>query len=269
MLHKRFPEQLKGPVLRSVQFQVTGRLDNLVDLVFDRFKDRFFPHEAVFVELAGDRYYARIKEVFPPKFVIKSHREATAAVEGASSHANGAATPLKTETGDESVDADAPFEEQVLHRLGTNLDLGPAEANSLDDPTQYIYRIQLVDNQGSFTGSLMEASADKLSRDRLAFSKTILRKYIRDCVIRDASVGAPWTVKTWLADKYSIPTSPSDETLQKNELIKDAKLSKRKKVRHPNWSALVHCHALTVLLSLTANHRRRRVNREKEAQDNC
>ncbi|KAN0063952.1 hypothetical protein ACQY0O_003558 [Thecaphora frezii] len=240
-LHKKFPEPLKGPVLRSVQFKITGRLDNLVDLVFDRFKDRFFANEAVFVELQGDRYYARIKEVFPPKSVLKSHQEAVLAVSGTKGSSKDGSGRLKHESDSNASDSDESDDgasssraavplEDVIHRLGADLGLGPAEASALDDPMQYIYRIQLVDDEGSFTGSLMEATADKLSRDRLAFSKTILRKYIRDCVLRDASVGAPWVVKTWLAEKYRIPTSPSDETLQKNEMIKDAKLLKRKKI---------------------------------------
>ena len=54
-LHRRFPEALKSPVLKAVQFVITGRLDNLVDLVFDRFKDRYFSGEAVFVDLQGDK----------------------------------------------------------------------------------------------------------------------------------------------------------------------------------------------------------------------
>jgi bromodomain adjacent to zinc finger domain protein 1A len=54
-LHHRFPEALKAPVLRSVQFVVTGRLDILVDLAFERFKDRFWPDENVLVEVQGDR----------------------------------------------------------------------------------------------------------------------------------------------------------------------------------------------------------------------
>ncbi len=54
-LHRRFPEALKEPVLRSVQFVVTGRLDNLVDLTFERFQDRFWPDEHILVEIHGDR----------------------------------------------------------------------------------------------------------------------------------------------------------------------------------------------------------------------
>ena len=32
-----------------------GRLDALVDLIFDRYKDRFFAGEKVFVDLSGDK----------------------------------------------------------------------------------------------------------------------------------------------------------------------------------------------------------------------
>jgi len=33
------------------------------------------------------------------------------------------------------------------------------------------------------------------SRDRLAFNKNILRKYIRECAIKESYIGAPWMVK--------------------------------------------------------------------------
>lgn len=54
-LHQRFPEALKRPILRAVQFVITGRLDNLIDVVFERFKDRYFTNEAIFVDLQGDK----------------------------------------------------------------------------------------------------------------------------------------------------------------------------------------------------------------------
>ena len=47
-----FPEALKGPVLRRVQFQTTSRLDNMVDTLFQEFKNDFYPGEEVTV--AGD-----------------------------------------------------------------------------------------------------------------------------------------------------------------------------------------------------------------------
>ena len=34
---------------------VTGRIDNLVDLVYDRFKNRYFPNERLIVDIIGDK----------------------------------------------------------------------------------------------------------------------------------------------------------------------------------------------------------------------
>ena len=61
-LHSRFPEPLKSAVLKAVQWrmyhvtvllqplaqfqlEVVGRLDHLVEAVYDRFKDRYFKGE--------------------------------------------------------------------------------------------------------------------------------------------------------------------------------------------------------------------------------
>lgn len=209
-LHKIFPEQLKEPVLRSVQFHVTGRLDHLVDRVYDRFKDRFFPAEHIFVEKDGEKYYARVKHVEPPP----PSQDATTSV-------------LKDEDGEAVLPSH-------IHRVGTNLSLELEEANQLDNPAHYTYHVELLDNDDQPTGSVSTTTADKISRDRLAFSKTILRKYMRDCVTRAANIGAEWIVKDWLARKYDIPLEPTDEIAQKNEALKDAKLSKRKKYLYPD-----------------------------------
>lgn len=34
---------------------VMGRLDSLVDLVFERYKDRYFPNEQCFIDIQGDK----------------------------------------------------------------------------------------------------------------------------------------------------------------------------------------------------------------------
>ena len=204
-IQKRFPEPLKEPVLRAAQFQITGRLDNLVDQVAERFKDRFFPDEPVFVEVQGDRFYAVVKKVHPPR-----------------------AKP--SDAPKEEGEEEQP-EERPIHRIGTNLALDDAESARLDNPDDYLYSVQLVDEEGKFTGSITETRAKMLSRDRLVFSKSILRKFLRDSVVRDASIGSPWFVRESLAKWFNIPTRPPDEIALKNEGIKDAKLSKRRKVR--------------------------------------
>ncbi|KAG5983322.1 hypothetical protein E4U55_000250 [Claviceps digitariae] len=65
-----FPEALKGPILRKVQFQTVSRLDNLVDLIFDEFRHDYYPGEDVTVTLSGgDRIHGlvRDKTTFGPR----------------------------------------------------------------------------------------------------------------------------------------------------------------------------------------------------------
>ncbi|KFA65457.1 hypothetical protein S40285_00488 [Stachybotrys chlorohalonatus IBT 40285] len=58
-----FPEALKGPILRKVQFQTISRLDNLVDKIFDEFKQEFFPGERVTVTThVGDRVHGLVRD---------------------------------------------------------------------------------------------------------------------------------------------------------------------------------------------------------------
>ncbi|KAG6023410.1 hypothetical protein E4U41_002027 [Claviceps citrina] len=58
-----FPEALKGPILRKVQFQTVSRLDNLVDYIFDEFRHDYYPGEEVTVTLdGGDRIHGLVRE---------------------------------------------------------------------------------------------------------------------------------------------------------------------------------------------------------------
>ncbi|KAG6015221.1 hypothetical protein E4U43_005586 [Claviceps pusilla] len=72
-----FPEALKGPILRKVQFQTVSRLDNLVDLIFDEFRHDYYPGEEVSVTLnGGDRVHGlvRDKTTFGPRILPDGSR---------------------------------------------------------------------------------------------------------------------------------------------------------------------------------------------------
>lgn len=68
------------------------------------------------------------------------------------------------------------------------------------------------------------------SRDRLSFSKSILRRFIRDCVDRDAAVASPWTIKPLIAKHYGVSSIMPEETRKGVEDIKKGEIDKRKKV---------------------------------------
>lgn len=59
---KNFPEVLKEPILRKVQFSTTGRLDGLVDEVYNRFKHEFFPGEVVVAKVNDQRVSVTVRE---------------------------------------------------------------------------------------------------------------------------------------------------------------------------------------------------------------
>ncbi|KAK3375073.1 hypothetical protein B0H63DRAFT_265849 [Podospora didyma] len=52
-VEQAFPEPLKGPILRRVQFSVISRIDTLVDKIYDEFKKDYYPGEAVTVHVTG------------------------------------------------------------------------------------------------------------------------------------------------------------------------------------------------------------------------
>ncbi|KAG0322830.1 hypothetical protein BGZ99_003142 [Dissophora globulifera] len=95
-----------------------------------------------------------------------------------------------------------------------------------EEPGQYL--VQVLDEEGEGIED-MERVVDcsLLSRDRLAFNKNILRKYIRECATKESYMGAPWIVKPSLAKKYGIDTKMPAE-LQAARESAFIKLKKRK-----------------------------------------
>ncbi|RYP61033.1 hypothetical protein DL769_007896 [Monosporascus sp. CRB-8-3] len=58
-----FPEALKGPVLRRVQFQTISRIDTLVDMIYEEFKADYYPGEAVTITLTnGERLSGIVRD---------------------------------------------------------------------------------------------------------------------------------------------------------------------------------------------------------------
>ncbi|KAI6044961.1 chromatin remodeling complex protein [Pisolithus marmoratus] len=225
-MHSRFPEPLKAAVLKAVQWQVVGRLDHLVEAVFDRFKDRYFPDEKVYVDVQGDKFYARILHVHQPKYGPNN-------MDAEKQASTSTSPPVSTPEGS-----------MQMHKVGGDLKFPAKEALTLDDPLKYVYKVQILEEQHDrshekgklslkekvkWSGNLMDVQCAVMSRDRLAFSKSILRRFIRDCVDRDAAVASPWTVKEVVAKHYGVDSVMPEETRKGVENIKRGEIDKRKK----------------------------------------
>ncbi|KAK9365417.1 hypothetical protein V1509DRAFT_585261 [Lipomyces kononenkoae] len=57
-----FPESLKEPVLRRVQFSTTSRLDHLVDEIYEIFKNDYYPGEYVYATINSEKFEVLIRE---------------------------------------------------------------------------------------------------------------------------------------------------------------------------------------------------------------
>ncbi|KAL7419030.1 hypothetical protein Q5752_006715 [Cryptotrichosporon argae] len=230
-LHSRFPRQLKKAVLSAVQFQIEGKLENLADKVFERFHNRFFDEESetqslpvtdpsltaeVFVDVQGDKYLARVVRTFPPKNLVPP-----------------------------------PSATLPTHPYATDLAMPNDEVVERDDPMKYFYNVRLIeegaeegivadyeangngDDAGGerWMGSIMEVQADKISRDRINFSRAMLKRFIRDCVQRDAAVYSPWVLKRAVALRYGLPTEMSPEVREAIAAYRERQMEKRKRER--------------------------------------
>ncbi|PFH54635.1 hypothetical protein AMATHDRAFT_134914 [Amanita thiersii Skay4041] len=227
-MHTRFSEPLKPAVLKAVQWQVMGRLDHLVEAVYERFKDRYFKGERVLVDISGVKYHALVEKVYPPKY--SSDEKARDAHK------------------DPSSSSASSLEDEAPHVIGGDLKIPIKDANARDDPILYYYWVHIqelekdkshskdktaareAEKDAKLIGSVMEVQCAMMSRDRLSFSKSILRRFIRDCVDRDAAVASPWTVKPMIAKRYGVDSIMPEETRKGVESIKKGEIDKRKKV---------------------------------------
>ncbi|KAF8961901.1 hypothetical protein BGZ46_001268 [Entomortierella lignicola] len=101
-------------------------------------------------------------------------------------------------------------------------------AENPEAPGQYL--VQALDQKGNAIDKKEHiVDCSMISRDRLAFNKNILRKYIRECSTKENYIGAPWLVKSSLAKKYGIETKlPADL-----QAARDSAFSKLKKRKGP------------------------------------
>ncbi|CAK7269345.1 hypothetical protein SEPCBS119000_003522 [Sporothrix epigloea] len=174
-VEQSFPEALKGPVLRRVQFQTVSRIDALVDQIYDEFKTDYHPGEAVTVILSdSERRHGIVRD--------KTRY-------GSKVLPDGTLTP--------------PY-------------------------TRYI--VGLDGRRGD--EALLEES--NIYRDRKVFTKSVLRSFIKKTVAREAWNGAPWLVKSDVAEQYHIDTRvPSN-------LLYDTKLMERKQIQAQKRQSLLH-----------------------------
>lgn len=222
----KFPKGMRGAILRSCQFVVEGRMEDLVDRVWDRFHERFFPMDKVYVDVGDERLLANVVEVIPPSLDPNS---------------NGSGNPPS------SAKKKKPHTSSAYHRIGTNLEMDDRESMKADDPAAYRYVVDLItkkdqikyqkthvspDGEKVSTWNQkfrIEVDANQLSRDRLWFNKVALKKFLREWLDRDIAMYSPWLVNPIAARLYQIPTEIPSSKREKIEEHREKELNKRRR----------------------------------------
>jgi bromodomain adjacent to zinc finger domain protein 1A len=56
-----------------------------------------------------------------------------------------------------------------------------------------------------------------------------MKRYLRECLMRDPAIGSPWMVKPSIAVAFGIPTDQSEGEEERNRKLRDGQLAKRRK----------------------------------------
>ncbi|KAI8985902.1 ATP-utilizing chromatin assembly and remodelling N-terminal-domain-containing protein [Pilobolus umbonatus] len=77
-----------------------------------------------------------------------------------------------------------------------------------DDENELYYKVQLTDeNSEGIDGFTKVLPSSKLKRKPTAFSKVLIKKFIKEYMTKDTYIGAPWVVNDYAAARFNIDTS--------------------------------------------------------------
>ena len=270
--HYRSGTQTNALLIASSCAEVEGRLENMVDLVYERFDRRFFLHDRVLLDDAlpdqpyRQQYGGIIRRIVPSRARLDELLDNPNSPHTSNIFAtydvpdpNGEGTIRPTTPEPEDFEqaramlgrVTIPYPDRpprtltvdemtpMCHTFGCRLEVSSREVEEVDPASGYLYSVQLMSGTTFCGGPIIEVYPEKLHRDRICWNKALVRKFLKEALYRDAAVGSPWQVKQKYVEEYGITTQqPADQLARSIELREDL-LRKRKKVglgnpRHPS-----------------------------------
>ncbi|ORZ24596.1 hypothetical protein BCR42DRAFT_458465 [Absidia repens] len=111
-----------------------------------------------------------------------------------------------------------------------NVDCVWDDAPPLEDQTsdEMEYKVQLLDeNHEGMEEYIKNTCRKDIKRGRLDFSKSLIKRFLRDATIKETYMGAPWIVSEQFAERFSIDTALPHDL----EVAKTLAYSKSRKLR--------------------------------------
>ncbi|EDO19394.1 hypothetical protein Kpol_1002p41 [Vanderwaltozyma polyspora DSM 70294] len=171
-VEERFPIKLREPVARFLHFNSVKRLDALVESVYARFKNDFFPGEVVFLRKNKDSN-------------VNSHQTTPAPEESISS------VPI---TSTVSMDNSYP-QFQKPYIIKEKAQFNAAIDSNTGEIIVPAYAKYMLIEESNVHSSLI-ADQTQIYRDRSSFTKHLIKCFCKITLTRASSkMGAPWCVK--------------------------------------------------------------------------
>jgi bromodomain adjacent to zinc finger domain protein 1A len=163
--------------------EVMGRLDHLVDAVYERFKDRYFPDERTqqhspLLSRMVDGYHIsrchcgcfrrKVRFYFPTTHPTSSnvlHRYFAKVIH---------VFPPRTGLDPTATNGTSTSSPQALHAIGGDLKIPLKEATERDDPTKYYYQIQIIDEERSSDNKLSVKDREAREANRAKWSASLM-----------------------------------------------------------------------------------------------
>ncbi|KAI9008293.1 hypothetical protein BC832DRAFT_553672 [Gaertneriomyces semiglobifer] len=169
-VNEQFPEIWRKPAMEIIHYNL-DKLNDLVDRLYDFFRDNVFVGEFVAIEV-GD-------QTLMGKVLARISAGATV---------NGKGSTITPPVSSHPSDLGKPL--YRVHLIDADWEL-LSQADTADElPIEYLL------------------PPSQIKRDRQVLSKQNFKKFIREVATKDVWIGAPWTVKPELLERYDIPNVP-------------------------------------------------------------
>ncbi|CAB4254299.1 similar to Saccharomyces cerevisiae YGL133W ITC1 Subunit of the ATP- dependent Isw2p-Itc1p chromatin remodeling complex [Maudiozyma barnettii] len=209
-VEEKFPLKLREPVARFLHFNVIKRLDSLVEQVYGKFKNDYFPGEVV--------YLRRPKDLNP---AVGAGAATVSTISSSSSSSHNPTTSGLDATGQPQyqspyiVKEKAQFNATVDPRTGSVLVPGHCKYMLIEDDNHLYENGQRSQPTREPTGKSIIVDQSQIYRDRSSFTKHLIKCFFKITLHKASSkTGAPWSVKPEYLSMYGLTMNWPPELVQ-------------------------------------------------------
>ncbi|SMN19019.1 similar to Saccharomyces cerevisiae YGL133W ITC1 Subunit of the ATP-dependent Isw2p-Itc1p chromatin remodeling complex [Maudiozyma saulgeensis] len=210
-VEEKFPLKLREPVARFLHFNVIKRLDSLVEQVYAKFKNDYFPGEVV--------YLRRPKEPNQPTGAAATSNGTPSSSSSHIPTSKGSDNPTTSNQPQYQspyiVKEKAQFNATIDPKTGSVSVPGHCKYMLIEDDSHLYENGQRLQPGREPTGKSIIVDQSQIYRDRSSFTKHLIKCFFKITLHKASSKsGAPWSVKPEYLSMYGLTMNWPPELIQ-------------------------------------------------------